>query len=349
MKSFAVCLFALILNGCKSDPAENVITPVPNVTGVYVLNEGMFGDPTGARLTLYDVRKDSAYQNVFESANSGASLGSVGDDMVIHNGKAYFVMSGSNNIVAMDMSSNQKLQEVRFPGSAVHDLLIDSTRNKLFVTRLYSSSVYVLNLSLLQVIDSIRVGANPQGMALIGDKLFVCNSGYGDDSTVTVVNANTNVVTATIKLTRGPSGAAIAPDGKLWVVCAGKTFGAPIVNGRVFIVDPATNAKVDSLAFTGDLYGAIVVSSDGYAYVIGSSAGFGGSIHRISTSSKSVNLNFITGTFYGIGYDDVAREIYASDAKSFTSDGEVKIYTNAGALRKTFPALKGPAVFGFKR
>lgn len=346
-------LLLLVLAGCKNDP---VIPPdgliVPRVVkAVYVLNEGDFSDPTGARLTVYDVEKDTVYRDVFEAANNGTHLGNVGDDMKFYNGKAYIVMSGSRNLIVMNLSTHRKELEVSFPGSAVHDLLIDSVRSRLYVTRLFSSSVYVLNLSSLALIDSITVGANPQGMALSGNKVFICNSGYGSDSTVTVVDATTLRAVATIPLADGPTSAAIASDGNVWVVCTGNAFAPVPTKGKIFILDPTTLTKTDSIAFTENLWGSLVVSQDGYAYVLGTTSGsfFGGPVHRVSVSSKTVAFNFIAGTYYGLAYDDVAREIYVSDVREFSGNGEVKIYTNAGALRKTFFAQKGPAVFGFKR
>ncbi len=356
MKSHKTQLLAIALlavASCKKDPAtppDGLIVP-PVVKAVYVLNEGNFSDPTGARLTLYDVEKDSVYRNVYEAANGGSSLGNVGDDMKFYRGKAYIVMSGSRNLVVMNLSNHRKELEVTFPGSAVHDLLIDSVRNRLYVTRLFSRSVYVLNLSSLALIDSIDVGANPQGMALSGNRVFICNSGYGSDSTVTVVDATTIRKVATLTLSHGPTGAAVAPDGNVWVACTGNAFAAVPTFGKVYILNPTTLAKLDSISFTDHLWGSITISSDGYAYILGVTPGsfYGGPVHRIVVATKTVALNFISGTYYSLGYDDVAREIYVSDVREFAGDGIVKIYTNAGALRKTFTAQTGPAVFGFKR
>lgn len=355
MKSILIwnsILLALLL-GCRNDPSgPNDPTPIPSVVkAVYILNEGDFSDATGARLTLYDVQKESVYTDVFESANGGAHLGNVGDDMKFYNGSAYIVMSGSKNLVVMNLTTHRKDAEMTFPGSAVHDLLIDSTRNKIFVTRLFSRSLFVLDLSSLAIQDSISVGANPQGMVIANGKLFVCNSGYGADSTVSIINPSNNQVISTVKLAHGPSNAAVAADGKVWVACTGNAFATPATKGKIFILDPSTNGVTDSITFADNLWGTISIGSDGFAYVIGiNPASFnGGPVHRISVSTKAITQNFIPGTFYALAFDDVAREVYAADVHEFSGNGEVKIYTAAGALRKIFVAQKGPAVFGFKR
>lgn len=347
-------LLAVIIASCKNNPAEpNTPAPAPNLAkAVYVLNEGDFSDPTGARLTIYDVEKDSVYRDVYEGANGGSHLGNVGDDMKFYNGKAYIVMSGSKNLIVINLATNRKELEVSFPGSAVHDIVIDSARSRLYLTRLFSSSVYVLNLNSLALIDSIAVGSNPQGMAISNGKLFVCNSGYGSDSTVTIVDASTNRVLATKTVGAGPTGAAVAPDGRVWIACTGNPFSTIPASGKVVILDPQTNSVADEISLGGFyLWGPVTIASDGFAYVIGVTPGsfYGGPVHRISLHSRSVTLGFIAGTFYGLAFDDVAREIYVCDVRDFLADGRVSIYTNAGALRKSFTAQKGPSVLCFKR
>ncbi len=346
-------LVCLMLAGCKKDPAgPSGSGDVPaNVKGVYVLNEGDFSDPVGARLTLYDVVKDSVYRDVYEAANGNTPLGNLGDDMKIHNGKGYIVMSGSQNLIVINLSTHVKEGEAVFPGSAVHDILIDSVNSRIYVTRLFSRSVYVLNLLTLTVVDSIAVGANPQGMVISRGRLFVCNSGYGSDSTVSVIDLSVNRVIASVTTPHGPTNAAVAPDGKVWVACTGNAFGTPATAGAVVVIDPVANSVTSTIPFGENLWGVISIGADGFAYIIGStpSSFFGGPVHRISLSSRTVISGFIPGTYYGLGYDDVAREIYVSDVKNFSGNGDVKIYTNAGALRKTFSAQKGPAVFAFRR
>ncbi len=346
MKILPLLLAVVLLSSCKNDePVTPGDEKVPSINrGIFILNEGDFSGATKASLSVYDSQNDKLYHNAFESANQGASLGTVGDDMKFYNGKAYIVMSGSDRLVVVSQSNYTQLQYVDLPNADPHDLLIDSVRGNIYVTSLFRRSVAVLNLQTLATVgDTIPVGGSPQGMALVGNKVFVCNSGYGADSTISVIDAITPRVVGTIFTHYGPTGIALAPDGRLWVTCTGKFGGA----GRIVIINPTTNAVVDSILFADNLSGPIAIGADGYAYIIG--GGGEGPVHRISLSTMVVNLNFISGSFYGLGFDDVAREIVVGDAKSFASDGEVRIYTTAGALRKTLPAKKAPAVFAFKR
>jgi YVTN family beta-propeller protein len=348
----AVLSVLLLLVGCVKSPSEpdSGNTSIPAVAGVYVLNEGNYGDVAGARLSLYIPTTDTVYRSIVEEANGGAHLGSTGDDCALFRGKVFVLMSGSERLVILSATDHHILQDAFYPGSTPHSMLIDSTRNLIYLTRLFKNSVLFVNLQTLQVTDSISVGQNPQDMALVNGRLFVCNSGYGADNSVTVINPGTRSVVKTIRVGAGPSGIVPGSDGQLWVSCAGNAFGTPAIPGGVYHIDPSTNELLDSVAFAETLGGTIIASSDGYLYVIGASASyFGGPIHRIAISSHTIMMNYIPGTYYGAGIDDATGDLYLGDAKSFASAGEVSIFTRTGTLKKTFVAERGPSLFLFKR
>jgi YVTN family beta-propeller protein len=338
--------------GCKKDPVTPLIPPAPPpvVKGVYVLNEGNFGDATGARLTLYDVERDTAYLDVFESANGNAHLGSLGDDMALWNGKGYVLMSGSENLDVISLTDHTLLQSATYAGSTPHDLLIDTLRNKIYITRLYAASLLVVNLQTLTVQDTIPVGQNPMGMTLIDTRLFVCNSGYGASTTVSVVDVTRDSVVATLGLSDGPSSAELASAGHLWVLCSGNQYAVPATVGKIFIIDPAALTIGDSIVFNGPLAGSMAIASGGDAYVVGITPGnyYGGPIHKVSTSTKVITPDFIPGTYYNLAIDQSYRDIYLADARNFQASGEVLIYGSNGILKNQFTAQRGPSVIRFK-
>jgi DNA-binding beta-propeller fold protein YncE len=340
MKSLSICFSSLLflLIGCKRDPtAPADSSPLQAVVnGVYVLNEGDFSDPTGARLSLYDIDRGIVFRDVFESANGGRHLGNLGDDIKLFDGKAYLVMSGSENIDVISLADHVLLQSATYPGASPHDLLIDSLRDKAYVTQLFSSSILVLELSTLGSMGTVQVGPNPQGMILNGDQLLVCNSGFGSNRTISVIDATVDTVKKTLIAGDGPTEAVVAEDGKIWVACSGDAFGSPATFGTVYVIDPSVRTVEDSLVFTENLWGAISIGSDGFAYVVGVTGGsfYGGPIHRIEMATKAVTMNFIPGTFYAMAMDEVSGDLYLADAKNFASDGEVHIFTKNGILNK---------------
>jgi YVTN family beta-propeller protein len=350
--TLSLCLALAAFAGCVKSPTSSdlEVQSIPSASGVYILNEGNYGDAQGARLSLYLPQTDTTYTSIVEAANGGAHLGSTADDFALYHGKLYVLMSGSERLVVLSATSHQILQDAYYPGDVPHDLLIDSTRGCLYITRLYKGSILVVDLTTLNVKDSVAVGQNPMQMALAGGRLFVCNSGYGYDNTVSVINPDTRKVVSSLHVGYGPSGVAVASDGLLYVACTGNAYSTPKVPGMVYRINPSVAAVTDSLSFADPLGGQVVASVKGYVYLIGSSTSyFGGPIHRVAVATGAISLNFIAGTFYGIGTDDATGDVYASDAKSFTAAGTVSIYTQDGAARKTFTAERGPSGFLFRR
>ena len=350
-----LCIMVTLFAGCKNNPAgPKTELPAPLLAkAVYVLNEGDYSDPSGARLTVYDKEHDSTYQDVFEGANGAQHLGSLGDDMKLYNGKAYILMSHSENLDVISLTDNHLQLSTTYAGAAPHDLAVDSSRNRAYITRLYKNSLLVANLTTLAVIDSITVGSNPQGMLLYGSQLFVCNSGYGSDNTVSVIDVSTNSVKKTIRVGDGPTSAVLASDGYIWVACTGNAFGTPSTKGKIFIINPATNSVQDSVVFDENLFGIIAAGTDGSVYVVGITSGSfsGGPVHRLDVSSKTLTKSFIPGTYYGIAVDEATGDIYAADAKEFAAEGQVSIFKNDGTARTpgNFKTRRGPAVICFKR
>jgi len=69
----------------QKDPAgpEVPSAVLPGAQGVYVLHEGNYGDPIGARISLFDFARDSILKDIVESANQGTHLGVPGRSQVV--------------------------------------------------------------------------------------------------------------------------------------------------------------------------------------------------------------------------------------------------------------------------
>ena len=344
-------LSLLLVVACRDNPSvpPDATGILPKITNaVYVLNEGNYSDPNGARLSVYDIDRDTVYKDVFELANNGQHLGSTGDDIKLYQGKAYILMSHSENIDIISLETHQLLRSATFPGSIPREMLIDSVRHKLYVSRTNSGAVYVLDPSTLGILTSIPVGNNPLGMTLAGNYLFVCNSGYGTDRTVSVIDARADTVATTLNLSDGPSSAAVAPGGNVWVVCSGNQFGTPPTNGKIFIIDQVSLTVEDSISFPESIWGTIAMGTNGYAYVATVAGFYGGSLDRISLASRAVLTHFIPDTSYAMAVDGMTGDIYVANAMNFAEDGIVSIYSNAGLLLRQFGAERGPGAIAFK-
>jgi YVTN family beta-propeller protein len=352
-RSSLLCLPLLFaLASCTKDPSSPEIPPatVPAVHGTYILNEGDFRTPMDARLSLYDLSRDTVSLDVVESANAGQHLGNTADDMFLFRDRLYILMSGSENIVVVSTSSHHIVQSADFPGRVPHSMVLDSVRNRLYVSELYRNAVVAVDLTTLAVVDTVAVGANPQEMLLDGGVLYVCNSGYGSSRTVSVVAVSPLSVVKTLTLREGPTGITRAGDGSIVVACMGNPYSMPPVAGGLYKINATNRAVEDSVIMTEPLWGTVCAGKGGDVFFIGVTAGsfYGGPVHRYLFSSRTLSNSIVPGTYYGMAVDASSGDLYVADAKNFASNGEVRIYSEALTLKRTLAVQKGPAVFAFK-
>ena len=96
----AVGLFSLTLTSCQEDGGGN--DPI-KLEGIYVVNEGQFGQSNGS-ITLVDPESGDAKNNYFEEKN-GRTPGDVVQDLSFSNDKAYVVANNSKTLAIIDKST----------------------------------------------------------------------------------------------------------------------------------------------------------------------------------------------------------------------------------------------------
>src|ERR1700712_998331 len=92
-----VALTAFLFSCSKSDTPP--VTPVVS-TGVYVLNQGLFGNNNTA-LTYYDFSTSTATTDFFKNIN-GFGLGDTGSDFITYGSKSYIVLNVSGYVAVIN-------------------------------------------------------------------------------------------------------------------------------------------------------------------------------------------------------------------------------------------------------
>jgi len=123
------------------------------------------------------------------------------------------------------------------------------------------NSISVIDTATNTVVgDPIPVGDNPIDVAVSPDGTTVYVSNF-DSGNVSVIDASTNMVIATIAVGGGPVGVAVSPDGTTVYVVSNNT-------DSVFVIDTATNMVVGDSIPVGSTPENIVITPDGStAYV----------------------------------------------------------------------------------
>ena len=343
-------VLVLLFGGCdKENPAaaKNLELPPGGAKGFYIVNEGNF-QKSNCSLSFYSTDEHKVYKDVYYAAN-GDTLGDVANDLVIFGNSGFIVLNNSQSIKVISTETQLVKGVIALPGkSPMKAVIINSSKG--YVTNLYDGTVSIFNPSTFEKIKDIAVGLNPQGIAVANGKAYVCNSGYGGDSTISVINTFTDVVVKTISVNAQPTDIGIDADGDIIVLCYGfSNFADPSKDtpGSVVEIDAQTDAVKSTTLLPLGIYGhpyRLAVSNKGYVFTSTNKG-----IIKFSTSLHTIlNDTIISAYPYGINVDNTTESIFISDAKDYVNNGEVRMYDKNGVLQLAIAAGKLPNGIVFK-
>ncbi len=342
----AFCFTAIVFFGCTEDPTgAPPAATLPTVKGVYILNEGLWGQGN-ASLSYLDFDSGQLENGIFETAN-GRALGDVGNHIVVWNGSAYIVVNNSHKVEIIETQTHKSLGTID-AGSGTSPRQIAFVSDTLaLLTNLYDASVSVLDLGSRSVVGRIPVGPNPEGIAVSTGKAFVANSGLGNGNTVSVINLITLAVSSTITVAENPADVVRTSNGHIYVLCAGAygDFSDPNDDtpAKVMVIDPVSETVVDSVLVGGHAF-RTSAGRDHMAYVLREV-----DVLQIDTRNHSVVGPFATGVFYGVAVEEETGDVYLADARDFVSPGRALIYSSEGLMRSEHNVGLIPGRFAFSQ
>ena len=321
-------------------------------SSVYITNEGNFGTGNGS-LSIYDKTTNLVSNDVFSSNNGGALLGDVVQSMECINGNGYICVNNSSTIQVIDENhlyiAAIQVSQPRY--------LKQVNTSKAYASDWGINGIQVIDLLSNTVSTTIDCGTGPEGIAVSNGFAYVCNvGGWGLDSTVTVINTNTDAVETTLTVGDKPNSAVVDINGNVWVLTGGFTEYDANWNvisetpGVLAMINASTNTIESSLVFPiGNHPEDLVINGAGnklyYSDGSWSKAVYEFGINDVDLSTTPI----IDRSFYGLGYDPVSNEIYGSDAVDFTQQGWVYRYATSGAVIDSFQVGIIPGSFAFSQ
>lgn len=350
-----IAVFAVCFSSCRRElgilPSRPEIVgdgESGDIKGFFLLNEGNMGSNT-ASLDYYDYETGIYHANIYPERNPTVvhELGDVGNDIAIYGSRLYAVINCSNLVEVMDAATARHVGTVYIPNCRY----VAFDGGYAYVSS-YAGAVetdpnsrlgYVakIDTATLQIVGECTVGYQPEEMAVVGNKLYVANSGGyrwpNYDRTVSVIDLDT--FTETKKIDVAINLHRMEPDnyGNIYVSSRGDYYDVP---SKTYIIDSRTDEVTDVLhllpcsemTLAGD---SLYVYSSGYSKYTET---YDASYAIWDTKQKKV----VTRSFITDGTDeDIERpyclavnpdngDFFVSDAKDYVVPGVLHCYGSDG-------------------
>jgi YVTN family beta-propeller protein len=320
--------------------------------GAYITNEGAFGNSNGS-VSYFDTDSTIMINHIFENVN-GRPLGDVVQSVAIAGEKGFIVVNNSQKMEVVDLETFESIGSIDSLEYPRFFLAVNDQKGYLTDGN-FIGCVYVIDLKTLKITDTIPCGSGPEKMIAYNNSVLVANcGGWGNDSTITVIDSRTDQVSATWRVGLNPVDMVLDKANQLWILGKGKvvwnmdwTIGEE-TSSTLTMVDPGSGLvkKTIAIGLVGDFFWPQrlgINRSRDRIYFLESGGIYGLSIHSSSFESKPV----VPGSLYGFGIDPVSDVLYTLFAPSFTTSGWMIRYTTSGSKIDSLEVGIGPSQIVF--
>jgi YVTN family beta-propeller protein len=339
-----VVLILILVSSCKKETQPlTAISTLEN--GMLVLCEGLF-QQNNSSLSWINLQNEEVDVDFFNTKN-GRLLGDTGNDMHVYGGKIYIVVNNSNTLEILSKSSGESIKQLAMTvnGNGKQPRSIAFHGSKAFIT-CYDGYVDILDTLTLTITNRIKVGANPEGLAVSNGKLFVANSGGLNvslpDSTVSIIDLSTFQEIKKITVGKNPGHINVDEQGDVYVIARGNYGSIP---SRMVKIDPITNTVSQTFSFDASkierMNDHFLISFYNYSTETSEIRLFNTVTENI-VSNSFISTNDIT-TLYGIYYNSTSDKIFCLDAMSYTNSGYVRQYNSSGIFEKSYHVGLNPS------
>ncbi len=336
---FPLLFLLFVVSSCRKDdpPVEKGLYD----KGVVIVNEGLFQTGKGT-ISFLDPEKDTVYQEVYETANSGLILGNIAQSYHTSGSSGYVVVNNSGKVVVvngLDFTYRTEWTGLRQPR------YLTFTHGKAWIT-CWGDGVQgeVVAVDTANAATRLEFAglAGPEDVILEGSKLWVALSGgYGNDKRIIVIDPALNTVSDTLEVGDVPRQFVRDGQGNLYVLCSGYfdwTNPANSTSGGLWSLQNGTSQHVVDLP-----NGVKAINYDGAGHFYFLSGNQLGSMNVASKAIQYATLDLITP--YQMIYLPEQGQLLIGDAVDYSSQGEVVLADKDGTIRKRYKAGIIPGFF----
>jgi DNA-binding beta-propeller fold protein YncE len=341
----------------------HVAPPDSTILGFYLLNEGNMGN-NKSTLDYMDLTTGNYHRNIYAEANPDVpkELGDVGNDIGIYGSKLYAVINCSNKVEVMDKHTARRMGQIDIPNCRYIKFhggyaYVTSYAGPVEINPNYEQIGYVakVDTATFQVIARCLVGFQPDELEIVGEKIYVANSGGymvpNYESTVSVIDIQSFTEIKRIEVAVNLHRLEADRYGNLWVSSRGDYYNEP---SRLYWIDTETDTyggtlpvAVSEMTLNGD---SLYLYSSEFSYVtMNWDITFG--IVDV-TKKELVTRNFLADGEeqkitmpYGIMVHPVSKDIYLTDAANYMYPGALICFDRDGHKKWSVQTGDIPAHF----
>jgi DNA-binding beta-propeller fold protein YncE len=318
------------------------------ILGFYLLNEGNMGS-NKSTLDYMDLTTGNYHRNIYAEANPDVpkELGDVGNDIAIYGSKLYAVINCSNKVEVMNKYTARRLGQIDIPNCRYikfHEgyAYVTSYAGPVDINPDYEQTGYVakVDTATFQVVARCLVGFQPDELEIVGEKIYVANSGGymvpNYESTVSVIDIQSFTEIKRIEVAINLHRLEADRYGNLWVSSRGDYYNEP---SRLYWIDTETDTyggtlpvAVSEMTLDGD---SLYLYSSEFSYI---TMNWDITFGIVDVSKKElVTRNFLADGEeqkitmpYGIMIHPVSKDIYLTDAANYAYPGALICFDRDG-------------------
>lgn len=300
------------------------------------------------------------------SAVAIRDLESIVQSIEVYDGRLFVAANTGERIDVFGVQTEERLGTIE---GLVSPRYMAFVGDRMFVTNLYGGpgvyhggTVSVIDLDSYEVTEEIEVGDNPEGIAAVGNRLFVANQGFGSGSSVSVIDAGTMEVIETVDVEcDGPRFVVPDDDGDVFVFCTGQVLYDDAYQevgstaGAIRVLDASSGAVTGRIDVEGRMMSA-EFGQDAYydatsrrIFALRNDASGGFHVTVIDTRSNEVidSIGPFEGQIGAVAYDPTEAVLYLGEIRGFTQSGRVGMYDLDGELVRRFTSGVAPTSIRF--
>jgi len=328
-----ITILGISLAGC--DLVGDAGTDTPDIAGVYVANQGNFGDGNGS-VSIYD----PATEQVQPTAIS--DLGSIVQAIAVRDTS---LLVTANSAARVDLfSTSGPTQTAQITGvTGPRYAAFDGASTAYITDQSFTdpSAVQVLDLDRPQpqITTTIEVSGTVEGIAVTEGRAYAALGAFGDTTLVAALDTRQNTLDDEIDVDCTPRDVTADDAGDVFAFC---TDAAEAV-----ILDGATGTVTSRLSLP-DTAETVFGVGNPSAYSPGARELYVATdtgVVRIDTESNTVETTVDVGLSAAPGavaYDASRQELYVARSAGFTERGTVTVHERDGTQTDSFPVGIAP-------